>query len=67
MRALIIDDKPWPLAQLLTLSRLGNVSSCIDSMPSELDDGTAENLSLLQCSEGLVDLFQGVSVGHQFF
>src|SRR5215471_234108 len=32
----------------------------------DLNNGTAENLSLLQRSAGLLDLFQGISVGHQF-
>ena len=32
---------------------------------SDLNNGTAENLSLLQRNTGLLDLFQGISVGHQ--
>jgi hypothetical protein len=34
-------------------------------IPSDLDNGTAENLSLLQRNAGLLDLFRGISVGHQ--
>src|SRR5215469_14692394 len=34
-------------------------------MPSDLNNGTAENLSLLQRGAGLLDLFQGIPVGHQ--
>ena len=43
----------------------GNLSSCIHSIPSDLNNGTAENLSLLQRNASLLDLFQGISVGHQ--
>jgi hypothetical protein len=50
--------------QLVTSFPSGNLSSYIDSKPSELNNGTAENLSLLQRNAGLVSLFQGVSLGH---
>src|SRR5262249_47927747 len=33
---------------------------------SDLDDRTAENLSLLQSNASLLDLLQRISVGHQF-
>jgi hypothetical protein len=34
-------------------------------MPSELNNGATENLSLLQYDSGLVDLFQRITVSHQ--
>jgi hypothetical protein len=34
-------------------------------MPSELNNGATENLSLLQRGSGLVDLFQRITVSHQ--
>ena len=34
-------------------------------MPSDLNNGTAENLSLLQRDAGVLDVFQGISIGHE--
>jgi hypothetical protein len=34
-------------------------------MASDLNNGTTENPPLLKGSAGLLDLFQGISVGHQ--
>lgn len=51
--------------RLVTSFPGGNLSSCVHSMPSDLNNGTAENLSLLQRNASLVDLFQRISVGHQ--
>jgi hypothetical protein len=50
----------------LATSRLaGTLSSCSHAMPSDLDNGTAENLSLLQGNACLLDLLQRISVCHQ--
>src|SRR5262245_36561932 len=43
----------------------GSVGQVAAYSPSELDDRPAENPSLLQCDPSLVDLVQGISVGHE--
>jgi len=45
----------------------GNVPSCDGARfqrPSDLDNGAAENLALLERDARLLDLFQGIPVGH---
>src|SRR5262249_11761175 len=56
--------QPSHKAQELKRRKL-NLSSCIHSVPSDLYNGTANNPSLLQRNACLLDLFQGISVGHQ--
>lgn len=67
-RAETVDEILSSLANILkgfqAQGTSGNLSSCIHSMPSDLNNGTAENLSLLQRNAGLLDLFQGISVSH---